>query len=164
MSAVFYTVQPVRHKSRSRHWMNGVAAAGRGDSPTSKPLIELLMTVLKEQPALAPGSANDDFHRCQSATTAAAIDKLRASLACERHTSRQIPLVSLVTWKDTALTTSTQHQCSGASYHCGRQNARWILPVLIFIIRRQPPVNFPEHLFFEILTIAKDKTPANFSQ
>ena len=74
-------VQLGRYKSRSRHWMNGVAAAGQGKSPTIKPIIEMLMSVLKELSALAPGSANDMFHTCQSTTTAAAIDKIRATLA-----------------------------------------------------------------------------------
>ena len=70
-----------RYKSRSRHWMNGVAAAGQGKSPTVKPLIEILLKVLKSQSTLAPGSPNDMFHTCQSTTTAAAIEKVRSTLA-----------------------------------------------------------------------------------
>jgi hypothetical protein len=39
------------------------------------------MTVLKELAAMAPGSVRDMFHTCQSTTTAAAIDKIRATKA-----------------------------------------------------------------------------------
>ncbi len=74
-------VQLGRYKSRSRHWMNGVAGAGEGKSPTVKPLMERLLDVLRELHTMAPGSSNDMFHTCQSTTTAAAIDKIRATKA-----------------------------------------------------------------------------------
>ena len=74
-------VRLCRYNSRSRHWMNGVAAAGQGKSPTMKPLVEVLQKALKAAHTLAPGAANDDFHLCQSTTTAAAIDKVRATHA-----------------------------------------------------------------------------------
>ena len=59
--------------------MNGVAAAGQGKSPTIKPLMKILQQALEENPTLAPGTATDSFHTCQSTTTAAAIDKVRAT-------------------------------------------------------------------------------------
>lgn len=74
-------VQLGRYKSGSRHWMSGVAAAGQGKSPTIKPLMDTLIDVMRKHATLAPGSSTDDFHTCQSTTSAAAIDKLRSTLA-----------------------------------------------------------------------------------
>ena len=48
--------------------MHGFAAAGHGKSPTIKPLIQLLLHALHEE-------------TCQSSTTAAAIEKVRATSA-----------------------------------------------------------------------------------
>ena len=71
-------VQMGRYKNRSRQWMHGFAAAGHGKSPTFKPLIQLL---LQRRDNLASGAPNDNFHTCQSSTTAAAIEKVRATSA-----------------------------------------------------------------------------------
>ena len=74
-------VQLGQYKSKSRQWSTGVAAAGQGKSPTVKPLVSILQQVLQEHESLAPGDAADNFHMCQSTTTAAAIEKLRSTAA-----------------------------------------------------------------------------------
>ncbi len=73
-------VQLGSYKSKSRHWFCGVADAGQGKSPTIKPLVKLLLSTLQAHSALAPpGRVSEQFHLCQSSTTAAAIAKLRSA-------------------------------------------------------------------------------------
>ena len=45
-------VQLGAYKSHSRYWMNGIAGSGQGKSPTVKPLIQILLSVLRELASL----------------------------------------------------------------------------------------------------------------
>ena len=66
--------------SKSRHWTSMIAGTGQSKSPNTKMFMEILFEVLDELSAVAPGRKGDEFHTCQSTTTAAVIAKIRETL------------------------------------------------------------------------------------
>ena len=74
-----FHLQLGRWENKSRYWFVGTAETGEGKRGAMKPVIQSALQVLRENGGFMSGIPADDFHTQQSCTTAAAIDKLRAT-------------------------------------------------------------------------------------